>query len=158
VAAYGTRRVSLLGLGFAVAGAAMVSAALSGGGPSGSPIDNLMITSLMSGGFALAVWVAGSLRGTRWAYLDALVERAHRLEVEREQQSQLAAAAERARIARELHDVAAHSLSVIIAQADGGRYAARAPLSRRRCPAGRRRHGPVGAHRHATAARRPARW
>jgi signal transduction histidine kinase len=46
------------------------------------------------------------------------------LAAERDQQATLAAAAERARIARELHDVVAHSLSVVIAQADGGRYAA----------------------------------
>ena len=47
------------------------------------------------------------------------------LAAERDQQATIAAAAERARIARELHDVVAHSLSVVIAQADGGRYAAR---------------------------------
>ena len=46
------------------------------------------------------------------------------LAAERDQQATIAAAAERARIARELHDVVAHSLSVVIAQADGGRYAA----------------------------------
>ena len=47
------------------------------------------------------------------------------LELERDQEMRLAAATERARIARELHDVVAHSLSVVIAQADGGRYAGR---------------------------------
>ena len=47
-----------------------------------------------------------------------------RMRAERERRAALAAAEERARIARELHDVVAHSLSVVIAQADGGRYAA----------------------------------
>ncbi|MER5888314.1 histidine kinase [Streptomyces sp. NPDC001941] len=54
----------------------------------------------------------------------SLEERAHRLEVERDQQAQLAAAAERARIAREMHDIIGHNLSVITGLADGGRYAA----------------------------------
>jgi signal transduction histidine kinase len=126
VAAYGSRRVSRLGLGFALLGAGMVALSGSGSASSGSVVADLVIIGVMGGGFVLATWVAGGLRGTRRAYLDALVERTRQLEVEREQQSRLAAAAERARIARELHDVVAHSLSVIIAQADGGRYAAQA--------------------------------
>ena len=47
-----------------------------------------------------------------------LAERAKRLEVERDQQASLAAAAERARIAREMHDIVAHSLSVVVTLAD----------------------------------------
>ncbi|WP_217245205.1 sensor histidine kinase [Streptomyces sp. AC602_WCS936] len=61
---------------------------------------------------------------TRRNYTAALEDRAHRLEVERDQQAQLAAAAERARIAREMHDIIGHNLSVITGLADGGRYAA----------------------------------
>ncbi len=72
----------------------------------------------------LAAWAVGDLQRVRRQQLDALRDRAHRLEVEREQEARLAAADERARIAREMHDVVAHSLSVVIAQADGGRYAA----------------------------------
>lgn len=59
-----------------------------------------------------------------WAYLVALRDRAARLEVERDQRSRLAAAAERARIAREMHDIIGHNLSVIIGLADGGARAA----------------------------------
>lgn len=61
---------------------------------------------------------------TRRDYTEALVERAHRLEHERDQQARLAAAAERARIAREMHDIIGHNLSVITGLADGGAYAA----------------------------------
>jgi len=72
----------------------------------------------------LAVWAFGLVRRSRRETIAALVDRAERLEVERDQQAQIATAAERSRIAREMHDIVAHSLSVIIAQADGGRYAA----------------------------------
>ena len=50
----------------------------------------------------------------------ALEERNRLLAVERDQRAEMVAAAERARIARELHDIVAHSLSVIVVQADGG--------------------------------------
>ena len=125
LAAYGTRRVSLWGLAFALIGAGMVAIWAGRLELSSQAMFLTTVGGAVGAGFVLAVWAAGSLRGTRRAYLDAVVDRADRLEIEREQQSQLGAAAERARIARELHDVVAHSLSVIIAQADGGRYAAR---------------------------------
>ncbi|BCY10727.1 sensor histidine kinase [Actinoplanes sp. L3-i22] len=60
----------------------------------------------------------------RRAQLAVLRERAVRLEVERDQRSRLAAATERTRVAREMHDILGHSLSVIITLADGGKYAA----------------------------------
>ncbi|MCA5892787.1 histidine kinase [Isoptericola sp. NEAU-Y5] len=72
----------------------------------------------------LAVWAIALARRSRRVTLEALRDRAHRLEVERDQQIQIGAAAERARIAREMHDIVAHSLSIVVAQADGGRYAA----------------------------------
>ncbi|WP_436849818.1 sensor histidine kinase [Streptomyces californicus] len=62
---------------------------------------------------------------TRREYTEALVERAQRLEYERDQQAKFAAAAERTRIAREMHDIIGHNLSVITGLADGGAYAAR---------------------------------
>ncbi|WP_282704209.1 histidine kinase [Streptomyces sp. CC219B] len=68
--------------------------------------------------------VIGIAVRTRKDYLDSLVERARQLEVERDQQARLATAAERARIAREMHDIIGHNLSVITGLADGGRYAA----------------------------------
>ncbi|MBT2444228.1 sensor histidine kinase [Streptomyces sp. ISL-36] len=61
---------------------------------------------------------------SRQDYTAGLVDRARRLEIERDQQAQLAAAAERTRIAREMHDIIGHNLSVITGLADGGRYAA----------------------------------
>ena len=56
-------------------------------------------------------------------HLSMLLERAVRLRIERDQGMRLATAAERARIAREMHDIIAHNLSVMIGLADGARYA-----------------------------------
>jgi signal transduction histidine kinase len=75
---------------------------------------------------AVATWAFGLMRRSRRETIAALMDRAERLEVERDQQAQIATAAERTRIAREMHDIVAHSLSVVVAQADGGRYAAAA--------------------------------
>lgn len=67
-------------------------------------------------------WLFGDLAGRRRVEIDAINERNRLLEREREQEARLAADAERMRIAREMHDVISHSMSVMIAQADGGRY------------------------------------
>jgi signal transduction histidine kinase len=81
----------------------------------------------------LSAWILGDLRRTRADYVAELEARNERLAVERDQQAVLAAAAERQRIAREMHDVVAHSLSVVVVQADGGRYLAdRDPESAKR--------------------------
>ena len=73
-------------------------------------------------GMATAAVVLGLNVRTRRAYLETLEDRADQLERERDQQGRLAAAAERARIAREMHDIVAHNLSVMIALADGAGY------------------------------------
>ncbi|WP_202878492.1 sensor histidine kinase [Kribbella jejuensis] len=61
----------------------------------------------------------------RRSQLAGLRDRAARLEIERDQRALLAVAGERARVAREMHDILGHNLSVIIRLADGGAYAAR---------------------------------
>ncbi|XAS66004.1 histidine kinase [Micrococcaceae bacterium Sec5.7] len=71
-------------------------------------------------------WTLGDLTRVRRLQLQALEDRTRRLEVEHQQERSLAAADERSHIAREMHDIVAHSLSVIITQADGARYAAAA--------------------------------
>ncbi|MEV6358445.1 sensor histidine kinase [Streptomyces hydrogenans] len=72
----------------------------------------------------LAVALVGITVRSRRDHTASLVDRARRLEVERDQEVRLAAGAERARIAREMHDIIGHNLSVITGLADGGRYAA----------------------------------
>ncbi|MFC7376288.1 sensor histidine kinase [Brachybacterium sp. GCM10030267] len=71
-----------------------------------------------------AIWALANLQRARVRQLALTRERAEQAMREREQRTALAVADERARIAREMHDVVAHSLSVIIAQADGGRFIA----------------------------------
>ena len=69
-------------------------------------------------------WILGDSVAYRRAHNAWLEERARRAEAERDARAQLAAAAERSRIAREMHDIIAHNLAVIVGLADGGRYAA----------------------------------
>lgn len=57
--------------------------------------------------------------GGRKRYLAAVIDRSRQLLIERDQQAQLAAASERARIAREMHDIVSHSLTVIVALSEG---------------------------------------
>jgi signal transduction histidine kinase len=56
---------------------------------------------------------------TRRAYLTGLEERSRRLEIERDQRARLAVVDEQARIAREMHDIVAHHLTVIVTLSDG---------------------------------------
>nr|WP_259392979.1 histidine kinase [Microbacterium halimionae] len=57
--------------------------------------------------------------GNRKRYLEALIGRSRQILIERNQHSRLAAAAERTRIAREMHDIVSHSLTVIVALSEG---------------------------------------
>ena len=68
---------------------------------------------------SIAATLLGIRRRDRRAQVDSLKERAARLEFERDQQRELIAAAERARIARDMHDIVAHNLTVMIALTDG---------------------------------------
>ena len=70
-------------------------------------------------GLALASLFLGTTLRSKRQYLASVEDRAARLELDRAQQAQLAAAAERTRIAREMHDIVAHGLSVMITLAEG---------------------------------------
>jgi len=115
VAAYevGARRLAFLvvaGLGF-VAGFVVF-------GVTGNPRSLAIIVPSV---FFVAAWLIGDYLRTRRAYVAQLEERAARLERERDQDRRLAADEERTRIARELHDVVAHDVSVIAIQAGAAR-------------------------------------
>ena len=115
------RRAEALAAALLVAGVVLLVVAQDGTRHWGLAISD-------AAGFTAAVLVAGLYVSTRRAYLAELRERARGLERDRERDSALAAAAERARIAREMHDSVAHHLTVIVALSDGALAAvARAP-------------------------------
>jgi signal transduction histidine kinase len=110
---HGPDRLKPVGLGVALVGGVVMSLRASFPGV----LDGFVVgTAVVTAEVLLAALLA-ERRVSRRARLAAL-------EVERDQQAEIGAAQERARIARELHDVVAHSLAVMVAQADGGRYAA----------------------------------
>ncbi len=71
----------------------------------------------------IGAWVLGDSLRTRRAYVAEVEERARRLEADREAAARQAVTEERARIARELHDIVSHSVSVVVVQAAGARRA-----------------------------------
>jgi signal transduction histidine kinase len=74
-------------------------------------------------GLGIAAGALGLAIRERRALVVSAAERAARLEFERDQEGRLGAAAERARIAREMHDIVSHNLTVMIGLADGAAYA-----------------------------------
>ena len=66
----------------------------------------------------MAAWVAGAISRAKRTSLEAATDRAERAEAEIDRQARRAAAAERTKIARELHDVVAHHVSLIAVQAE----------------------------------------
>ncbi|MBO0767998.1 MAG: hypothetical protein J2O48_04850 [Solirubrobacterales bacterium] len=87
-----------------------------------TPGDSLKVWVGLTG-LTVAASVSGIVVRQRRELLASLRERAARLEFERDQEGRLAAAAERARIAREMHDIVSHNLTVMIALADGATFA-----------------------------------
>jgi len=83
-----------------------------------------LLLGVLCGSIFTVFWFLGDSRRMRELRSEEFEERARRLEYEQEQERRLAAQDERTRIAREMHDIVAHSLSSIISQADGARYAA----------------------------------
>ncbi|MCO8271651.1 histidine kinase [Actinoplanes sp. TRM 88003] len=82
--------------------------------------ENRLLTLFLVFGTSFAAVASGVAVRTRRAYLVELEDKTARLEVERDQRARLAVADERARVAREMHDIVGHHVSVIVGLADGG--------------------------------------
>jgi signal transduction histidine kinase len=112
LAVYATTSRALLGAAVLMVGVVMASVRWV---PAGDLTKSLVFLT----GLVIAALFVGLALRTWHSYMDSLVERTKRLEFERDQQARLAAAAERSRIAREMHDVVAHNVSIMVTLADG---------------------------------------
>jgi signal transduction histidine kinase len=115
VAAYGDRWVALAGLVVAEAGLAVVQLTPGRTGAS-TWVGNM--------GFLAAAWLLGHFVGVRRVYVLQLEERTAELEQARQELARRAVVEERLRLARELHDVVAHAMSVIAVQSGVGAHVA----------------------------------
>jgi len=115
VAAYGARRLRVLGVGATVVWATahtLTDPALN---------DPGQLVGAASFWFLIPLaWLLGEYTRTRRLYVVALAERASRAEHEQQEQTRRAIATERARITRDLHDVIAHGVGVMVRQAEAG--------------------------------------
>ncbi|MFE9577653.1 sensor histidine kinase [Nocardia sp. NPDC006044] len=99
------------------------------GGWSWPQLSMPALAHVLVGGFlastVVAAWLGGAWQRARRGEFLAMAEHAALVERTRDERTRFAVLSERTRIARDIHDILAHSLAVIVAQADGGRYAAR---------------------------------
>jgi signal transduction histidine kinase len=131
VAAYGSRRFSRVALGLAIAGYVGIWVMQTGAlGRLDGLADPLAVLATQRGAAFVAmfavlvvIWALGDQVRSANERLAFQRERIEQRERQQEATARLETLAERQRIARELHDVVAHGLSVIIVQADGARYA-----------------------------------
>jgi signal transduction histidine kinase len=116
-------RTSLAALGLTAAiSAALSAAAAEAPGRQTSAVSGAIIVAGLCGG----VWALGAYAQTRRRYVHELRQRAASAEREREQLARIAVHEERASIARELHDIVAHSVSVMLVGVRGARDVLRA--------------------------------
>ncbi|MGH4001885.1 MAG: sensor histidine kinase, partial [Pseudonocardiaceae bacterium] len=89
------------------------------------PPEDVWVLAIIGVFSSALCWTLGEFAGARRAYHEEVEARLHLLETERDQATRIAVGEERGRIARELHDVVAHAVSVIVVQADGAAYTVR---------------------------------
>ncbi|HEY0695961.1 MAG TPA: sensor histidine kinase [Kribbella sp.] len=120
VAVYGNAKQSRISLGIGMFGVLLATTRYWN-----STVPKQQFTIMVAlAALVFGVWAFGERRRTRALYVAQLEERAAQLEHDRDREAKLAVTEERTRIAREIHDVVAHGLSIMIVQADGGLYAA----------------------------------
>jgi len=117
VAVYGSSRLCWIAYGTGMGAIALVGGLLVLAGA--VSLQDALNALLAAAVVTLVGALVGINVGNRKRYLEAVIERSRQLVVERDQRARLAAADERARIAREMHDVVSHSLTVIVALAEG---------------------------------------
>ena len=90
--------------------------------PPGTRLFQALLVGVACSAPLVVAWLYGDVVRARQAYLQEALDRAERLEREREALARVAVVEERARIAREMHDVVAHGMTVMVLQADGAAY------------------------------------
>ncbi|NMM97603.1 integral membrane sensor signal transduction histidine kinase [Bifidobacterium sp. DSM 109959] len=106
--------------------------------------DSLIMAAAIAAS-AISIVVMALWQRARRATIAAMRQRNAAIEARDVEEARIAALAERARIARDMHDVVAHTLSTIIVQADGGRYAGAQNVDLARSTMGTIRHEAVRA-------------